>query len=637
MQDSYHRAKEILGTHAGVGVMTSSTGSRTGHSHSNAAADRDTLPDLGLLLSGIMILAVWTGGIRPNALFLACTLLAGACVFVTYRREVAARSFRQRLLLGSVVVAVAWMTLNAVPLPGWLLAVVRGPRAELYAVVRTAYSLALDAGWTGLPGPRLGLDLNRAGALRLLVLGIGMVCAARLAAGLSHRNRKRLLSMLVALGVLVAAGGILAHVIIAPRNAMWWLFEIEAEQSLACFVNPNHFGAFLAMLCPAAIALGAADIQNREWERLLLWVAALAIMITGVVLSQSRGAYICLVGALLATGLLFARRDNLLGGIGLAALVWIAFLLIAVLGTGEMDQELRTLRGGDDAHRRWQIWRGQGLAIWKRYPLIGAGPEGYRTVSSRYEQKPDRVYSHHAESTYVQLLADGGIVGVTVTGIVLAAYLLNLLHSRKSRAVGSTVRISALGALSVACVHGIFDFGMHVPIYAVVVASCAGLLLNTQPRQRHHHRSRARWWKRPRLHRALWPALATVLVVTVWGRAGNAVYTRDKDWAMAEAGFEGLIANLGWTPAYWVTWYQLGRRALESADLEKCRFGEYCLTQAAALNPRHPEIWKVLAEVRLRLGRINDAVTAWRRHVELLPVDERNRLEILGLHGRQRL
>ena len=602
-------------------AMPDTTARLSGHGHSDDTADdRETLPALVVLLAAMALLTVWTGGIRPQALLAGSTLLAAGCAVTAAKRTARVKATRYRLLLGCAAACIGWLAVTAIPLPDSLLNLVRGQRAEIYRAVLAVHEQAREAGQTTLPEPRLGLALNRAGALRLLVLGIGMVSAAGLAATLSERNKRRFLSMLVALGVVVAAGGIFARIIIAPGATMWWWFEIDAPRSFACFANPNHFGAFLAMLCPAAIALGVADIEGREWERLGLWIVALAVMIAGVITSQSRGAYICLVGALLATALLFLRRDNRPGGLGLAILVCVAFLFMAVLGTREMDREMRTLRG-QDAQQRWGLWRDQGLRIWRRYPVLGAGPEGYRTVSNRYEQDPRRAYSHHAESTYVQLLADGGMVGTTLAVALVAAYALTVGRRLRRHAIRSTVRIAGVAALSVVAVHGLFDFGLHVPVYGIVAASLAGLMLSN-----HHHKRRARQPLRRRILSAALPALGCAVVLTVWFRAGGAIYNRDKDRYLVEAASADLVANLSWTPAYWANWYHLGRKSFQDPTWANFRLGEYCLTRAAELNPRHSDIWNVLAQVRLRLGKPASAATAWQRYFELLSESERDRI-----------
>ena len=579
------------------------------------------VPLLTLMLA-IGLLAVWAGGMYPLALCLASGLLCAGCVLHIVVAGIDTGKRWELLVFVAGIAALGWIGLTSMALPDWVHVPEDSLRGQLQASVKEVYREAHASGWDDLPdAPPRYLTLNRAGTMRILVLGLGMFCAMWLTARMPSAQRAIFLQFMVCVGVVVAVGGMLARYSLPTHGKIWWIFKTPAKQSMGCFVNPNHFGAFLAMICPAVVALGVEDIRRREWERLVLWSIALGIVIAGVIASQSRGAYVSMFISVSATGLLLPGRRDAQTGIALGGLVCMGLVLMSFLETPTMDREIRSLRE-PQAYGRIRLWKEQTLPIWRKFTYLGVGAEGYRTISTRNDPwGAERSFCHHAESTYLQILADSGLLGVTLmlglaVGVAAAAWS-NLRQARLS----GTARVAGLAGMFVAALHGTYDFGLHVPVYGILVAIFVGMLLRDRPDRA---TPTARGAELGRLS-AVVPLTGLTVIALIWTQFGDRIYYRDKERYVKVAPAKELLDNVTWAPAYWANWYYLGRAALTERNWPEVRFGEKCLARAAAMDPKNPKMWSTLANVRKQLRDQNGAEKALKKYLGLLPEKQRRK------------
>ena len=478
---------------------------------------------------------VGAAGIVPWALYGGVAVLAaGALVAAVQQRRELGRP--RLLLLTAAVVTCGWCLFTAVPLPDALLAPAGSAHAEIREHARTALTEAHAAGLAERADDGFSLSLNRAGTLRLCLVLVGCWCAGWLTASMSAANKRRYLRFLVAAGAVLALGGLLAQYGEAPGGRIWWVLPVAVERSFGCFVSPNHYGAFLAMVLPAIIAFGVDDIRRREWERLAVWGSALLVFIAGVVASGSRGAYLIMVVSLAATGLVFLIGRSRRTGLALSACVAVALIAVATLTTPAMDKELSTIHRMDgQSLTRLAVWR-DGLQLWREFPLAGAGLEAFRMLSPAHARADADRYFHHAESTYVQLLTDTGVIGLLLALGVVAALLYHTIPKVREGRYSYTVLVSATPAVAVVLVHAVYDFAVHVPLYAVVAAGFVGLLVGRPASAFFSHQQVAHNTPPPPSPRQwLLPALLLLALVTtgaVGGVLGGEINRRDREvWA----------------------------------------------------------------------------------------------------------
>jgi hypothetical protein len=452
--------------------------------------------------------------------------------------------------------------------------------------------------------PFFSLARNRAGALRIAVLAIAAFGAMGLTEQLSAGRRKTFSLLLLALGVAIAAAGITGRLWYPQGDTIWWVFPIQhgLPGPMGCFVNRNHFGGLLALLSPFAFVLFVECLGRKRIVGAFGAVIALSVMSAAVFLSLSRGAMVAYAAGMFLTAALLLRRSGL--RIGLAAV-----LLLAVLGLGitriphpVLQQRVASLRSplqDDSLHTRMAAWSDT-FRIWRAYPLLGAGANGYRMVYPQHRRTSVRAFRAHAENEYVQLLAEGGLVGV---GLFVWLCVAVALEIRRTRGVSSLrlFRIATWGALGAAGTHALVDFPLRVPLYAVVLSVLVGLSLELPSMK-----------PRPFLPQAL-ACVAALLLCPFW----RVMHTLDSTPHIVRSSAIELARGLRWAPTSWQTWYHLGRALALQGTPEGKLLGEKCIAQAATYDPNNYVVWRALCMFRLQLGDYEGAREARARVREL--------------------
>ncbi len=186
---------------------------------------------------------------------------------------------------------------------------------------------------------------------------------------------------------------------------------------IGIFGNPNELGYVLVMVVPLAVVLSSGA---RYFMRLALWIS-IAVYVTAVYLTFSRGALLGLFGVLL---LLAIRQRGVLPKVvmGLVLAGGLMFLAASwVRSDGSANQEytyqqrIATIRAG--------------VAMFTAHPLLGVGincaivaypiyaPEGYRAGVSLV-----------IHNTMVQALGETGILGFVPFVLLIVC---SLYHSGK--------------------------------------------------------------------------------------------------------------------------------------------------------------------------------------------------------------
>ena len=181
------------------------------------------------------------------------------------------------------------------------------------------------------------------------------------------------------------------------------------------FGNSNDMAMHLLTIMPIAIALAFA---TRGIIRKIIFIVSAALMMTAIVFTYSRGAFL---GSLVVLGFLawkFGRRHRLAVFV-LGLIVFVAFLALA-----PGNYSLRILSifvpdldplGSADA-RRGELLRS--LQIAARHPLLGIGMGNYAT-----EMSERGLVTHNA---YTQVAAEMGVFALALYTMFVAAPLRKL-------------------------------------------------------------------------------------------------------------------------------------------------------------------------------------------------------------------
>jgi O-antigen ligase len=381
-------------------------------------------------------------------------------------------------------------------------------------LVRTLPVAAL-AGWPTLSGllhgqPTAGLRVS----LLVLAVACTIACARRLGG-----SARLLLDGLLALGGLLALlgwYGVLRH---HPPLAIEGQGLYRAASTLS---YPNAAGDLLAMLTVLGIALAIERPSERRYQPR---GALLAVLLTGLAATLSRGAMLALAAGLLVVLLALGFRRVLgvlayplvgaaLGTAGVLpaapagstphpALAIVGLLLAAVVGSLGRGADstgrwlllpyggltagciagallrpwagIGSARFNLDSPDRWAAWRAA-WQVFRAHPLFGAGPR--RGPLSWHPTSGGTQIFGYAHNEYLQVLAQFGLLGL---GLLFAGLLVLAALLRGAVGPGRVIPAAAAAAIAIMLVSSALDFTGHFPALVLTAAAVAGCAVPDRP------------------------------------------------------------------------------------------------------------------------------------------------------------
>ena len=281
---------------------------------------------------------------------------------------------------------------------------------------------------------------------------------------------------------LIQAGVGLWQFLIRGDGPEAFLISGRLYRAYGTFQQPNPYAGFIGMVAAVAVGLAGGmwdrwfrgEVSEGWWpflRRLLVSVAAV-LLIVGLVGSWSRGGWLGFGAATLAMAALFPRR-KLWGVVGIGVLAfsgWVAYRagwLPAAISdrlTGFLVytkfSDVRGVAVTDASYavlERMAHWQAA-LAMWRDHFWLGVGLGGYEPAYPAYRLANWPLALGHAHNTYLNLLAETGLLG-------LSAYLV-WLGLWGGRLIGVSRRLTgwrrglALGLIGAWCqfaVHSLVD------------------------------------------------------------------------------------------------------------------------------------------------------------------------------------
>jgi O-antigen ligase len=261
------------------------------------------------------------------------------------------------------------------------------------------------------------------------------------------------------------------------------------------YVCPNHLAGLLEVLGVFGLSIACWG-RWPVWARLLT-LYAVGVCYLGIVLTASRAGYFSSAVSLLVfftLSLLVLWRASIklfvkIGGVGLVAAA--ALGLTAIFLTQQsffLSERAQEVVEHTD-NMRVDLWKAA-LQQWSLQPLFGTGSGTYLYYGRQF--RTERVTADPVEvhNDYLHLLAEYGIVGAAGFVIFIGSHLRNGWKSFQrlgpKRVAVSTrllsnsmaLQIGALAAVAAYVVHSAFDFNLHIPANALLLAFVFGLLAN---------------------------------------------------------------------------------------------------------------------------------------------------------------
>ncbi|MFC1645701.1 O-antigen ligase family protein [Candidatus Omnitrophota bacterium] len=274
-------------------------------------------------------------------------------------------------------------------------------------------------------------------------------------------------------------------------NHSWWAHE---EFLSATYVNHNHFAGYLELAIPLALGmfLGIKRENVSSGFKFLVYKIVLiaALLITGVafIVAQSRGAWICLLIALIIMNIALIKK-KVLGKVSLAIFLFFIILGIVYFFSGDDPvaarlQTIETINQESFLMGRNKIWTGS-LNIIKKNPLIGTGIGTFVWAMPAYRPEGLFVRAHYAHNDYLHMMAEMGVLAlplmIWIICTVIAAGFRGQDRKREGKGEGmglidGILLGCAVGILSLS-LHGLVDFNFHITANILLVGCFAGLIM----------------------------------------------------------------------------------------------------------------------------------------------------------------
>jgi O-antigen ligase len=323
--------------------------------------------------------------------------------------------------------------------------------------------------------------------MRLFLL---LVFLAALLSHLTSNDRKKNIAIfLIIFGALLSFYSILQRV--EDPDSIYGLRQPDQAIPFGTYVNRHHFAALMEMIFGLTLGLLLfGGLKRSRWPFLLAAGVSMAI---AVILTGSRGGLIGLFSAMatLATARFYTRKEltgsrltpPLLLAAGLLFVMFIGGLVIYIGGTDPLLRSTGVSIGVEDfTTGRKDFWL-TALRIFKDHPIAGVGMDAFGAAYSIYDKSSGMFRVEQAHNDYLQMLADGGVIGFAI--IVSFVYLFVRKSLRTIRQASEShskgIAVGAFAGCVAMLVHSFFDFPLRTPANSFVFLTLAALAVTQVP------------------------------------------------------------------------------------------------------------------------------------------------------------
>ncbi len=240
------------------------------------------------------------------------------------------------------------------------------------------------------------------------------------------------------------------------------------------FVCHSHLTAYLNI----GLGFALAFLMRPRGQGSRLWAGyASALIAVGIVASQSRSGFAAMLGALVVVVCLKPRllRDAA-GPAGVAVVVG---LLLLVLPGRQAINRLATLfdLNARGYTARFEVW-GQAIDAWRASPTWGQGFGSFGAAIAPFGRRDSGVFFARAENEYLDLLVEGGAMGLGLglMGLVGLALLGRRAVTAEKASRDGIIVLGAIFGLVALMIQSLGDFALHIPAIALTATILAAHL-----------------------------------------------------------------------------------------------------------------------------------------------------------------
>ncbi|MGC1343167.1 MAG: O-antigen ligase family protein, partial [Candidatus Binataceae bacterium] len=256
------------------------------------------------------------------------------------------------------------------------------------------------------------------------------------------------------------------------------------------FVNPDHFGSYLNLVIPVALAgvlFPTFVVRKSSSEAFRVFCAAVVLIASTVLLlTLSRAGWIgAIVGATalvsMAQFIPRAKRPALLRlswkiTVPICAAMFAIVLLTSSLFVGAQGRHqadvrlMETVSQHQSLHFRFDVWR-DSIGIVRAFPLFGIGLGSFPDVFPHFQRAPwSWDAAREAHNDYLELLIGAGAVGFALLAWFFFAVVTRLYRGIRALPPDVLPVGAALTAgMAALAFQEFFDFNLQIPAVAILM------------------------------------------------------------------------------------------------------------------------------------------------------------------------
>ena len=298
------------------------------------------------------------------------------------------------------------------------------------------------------------------------------------------RKRGLLLATVIVIAVF---GGLLAfssilQFYLTQDMALWFRHSPINSIVMGPYANHNHYAGLMELIFPIVLGLflfyrprmgntslikGIAEILSQEKANvhILIGTAALLILIS-IFVSLSRGAMISTCLSLVVFSF-FLLRMKINRGNTLLILVIIILTTLSIgwFGWDQIFERFARLKNAQGIiyESRLDFWKDTREII-RHYRLTGSGLGTFAHVYPLYRSVTGERFLSHAHNDYLELLAEGGIIGsgLALCFLFTVFYKSFRVFSKRRDAFSIYLYIGSITAMVSLLLHSVTDFNLHI-------------------------------------------------------------------------------------------------------------------------------------------------------------------------------
>lgn len=310
------------------------------------------------------------------------------------------------------------------------------------------------------------------------LLALGMFFSLTLVYLESAKRLRRIAVFLSIFGFIYAFYAILQSVLSPTR--IFGIYDTRFAIPFGSFVNRHDFAALIEMA--VAVPLGLLFVGAVRRDKRLLYIIAVTLMGSALILSRSRGGLVSLVAEIIFLIILTADSKGakkIVLKVALSLLLIVAAVggAIFVGGDTSLTRFAETATSQDITSNRIHIWNVTLKVIAANMPF-GTGLGAYAQAYTAFDTLSGLEMVEQAHNDYLQIVADTGLIGLVIGGLFLFLFFREgIRNSRRQNTFRRGIAVGAFAGCFAVLIHSLFDFVLHITAISILFLTLMAMLV----------------------------------------------------------------------------------------------------------------------------------------------------------------